>query len=475
MRHLQRSCSKAPRKAEKYEFDFERPGEVISETAFEGEDGIVMRYALDDAEINGQLGALLPAHLADLIDIAVAVYMADRLAVRGATDQSSDWHRTVQLNIPVRLIDLWQRADVQHGLSTALEFLTEDDWRLRFCQRPASFLRVAESQQPLFPDQFAGPVHVSLLSGGLDSFVGTAAAIAHNPHSHFVCVSGVANQRHGDRQRQQVRSLKNLHPLSLTHIRVACWLKDADEVRQEPTRRTRGFLFLALGAVAALAARADRLWLYENGIGALNLPFARTELGVTTSRSVHPKTLDLMGALVSLVSGSAFTIRNGSVLQTKAQMCSDPAISPVFDTIPATFSCDSFPLRRQGASQCGVCTSCLLRRLALFNAGLQDRDSRDYQHDVYSPDALDERHLRGAFEMDWQVARLAAALGQEDAWLGLLSEFPSVSLAQQSLARQLALPASVVADRLVGLYRRHCDEWCRFPGSLLAQLGRKAA
>lgn len=23
--------------------------------------------------------------------------------------------------------------------------------------------------------------------------------------------------------------------------------------------------------------------------------------------------------------------------------------------------------------------------------------------------------------------------------------------------------------------RRHCDEWCRFPGSLLAQLGRKAA
>lgn len=58
---------------------------------------------------------------------------------------------------------------------------------------------------------------------------------------------------------------------------------------------------------------------------------------------------------------------------------------------------------------------------------------------------------------------------------GLLSEFPSVSLAQQSLARQLVLPASVVAGRLVGLSRRHCGEWCRFPGSLLAQLGRKAA
>lgn len=475
MRHLRRPCNKAPRNGEQYEFDFGRPGEVNYATAFEGEDGIVMRYALDDAEINGQLGALLPSHLADLIDVAVAVYMADRLAVRGALERSSDWHRTVQLTIPVRRVELWQREDVQHGLLEALEFLTEDDWHLRFCQRPASLPRVAESQQHLFPDQFSGPVHVSLLSGGLDSFVGTAGAVARDPQSHFVCVSGVANQRHGDRQRQEVRSLKNLHPLSLTHIRVACWLKDADEVRQEPTRRTRGFLFLALGAVAALAARADRLWLYENGIGALNLPFTSTELGVTTSRSVHPKTLDLMGTLVSLVSGVAFTIRNACVLQTKAQMCSDSAIGSVIDTIRATFSCDGFPLRRHGASQCGVCTSCLLRRMALFNAGLRDQESRDYRYDVYSPGALDERHLRGAFEMDWQVARLGAALRQEDAWLGLVSEFPSLAVAQQSLAAQLVLPASVVADRLVGLYRRHCDEWRRFPGSSLAQLGRKAA
>lgn len=471
---LRRPCDKV-RQMEQYDFDFGRPGELNYAPAFDGEDGITMRYALDDSAINGQLGALLPAHLADLIDIAVAVYMGDRLAVRGGPDHASEWHRSLHVTIPVRCVDLWNRADLRRALNQVLEFLTEDDWQLSFCQRPSSFARVAESQQHLFPNPFTGPVHVSLLSGGLDSFVGTAGAIARDPQSHFVCVSGVTNGRQGDRQNQQVRRLRTLRPASLTHVRVACWLKDADEVRQEPTRRTRGFLFLALGAAAALSARVCRLRLFENGIGALNLPFTRAELGVTTSRSVHPKTLDLMGMLVSLVADREFTVQNSAVLQTKAQMCSDPAIRSVLATIPVTFSCDRFPLRRRGASQCGVCTSCLLRRMALFNAGLRHEDITDYRYDVHSTAALDERHLRGVWEMHWQVARLAATLQQENVWLGLVREFPSITVAQHALAQQLALPASVVADRLIALYRRHCAEWCRFPASSLAQLHRKAA
>lgn len=433
-----------------------------------------MHYGLDDAEISGQLGAVLPAHLADLIDIAVATYMSDRLAVRGA--DSSDWHRSVQVTIPVRRIDLWNSPEMQHALAGVLEFLTEDDWRLRFCQRLSQFPRVAETQRHLFGDQFAGPVRVSLFSGGLDSFAGTAAAIASEPQSHFVCVSGVTNQRQGERQRQQIRCLKRLQPASLTHVRMACWLKRADEVRQEPTRRTRGFLFLALGAVAALSARADRLTLYENGIGALNLPYGSAELGVMTSRSVHPQTLDRMGALISLLAGHEFTIRNEAVLQTKAMMCADPALRSLLDAILLTFSCDAFPLRRKGPSQCGVCTSCLLRRLALLNANLQHNDTEGYRYDVYAPaNLLSDRHQRGALKMHWQVARLSAALSQDNAWAGLVREFPGLAVAHQSLVGQLALPAANVAEELVSLYRHHCEEWNRFPPSSWVPSQRKAA
>ena len=472
MSHLH--SNKGLQNPDQYAFDFGRPGGANYATAFEGKDGLIMHYGLDDAEISGQLGAVLPAHLADLIDIAVATYMSDRLAVRGA--DASDWHRSVQVTIPVRRIDLWNSPEMQDALAGVLEFLTEDEWRLRFCQRPSQFPRVAETQRHLFGDQFAGPVRVSLFSGGLDSFAGTAAAIASEPQSHFVCVSGVTNQRQGERQRQQIRCLKRLQPASLTHVRMACWLKRADEVRQEPTRRTRGFLFLALGAVAALSARADRLMLYENGIGALNLPYGSAELGVMTSRSVHPQTLDRMGALISLLAGHEFTIRNGAVLQTKAMMCADPALRSLLDAIPLTFSCDAFPLRRKGPSQCGVCTSCLLRRLALLNANLQHNDTEGYRYDVYAPaNLLSDRHQRGALEMQWQVARLSAALSQDNAWAGLVREFPGLAVAHQSLVGQLALPAANVAEELVSLYRHHCEEWNRFPPSSWVPSQRKAA
>ena len=148
----------------------------------------------------------------------------------------------------------------------------------------------------------------------------------------------------------------------------------------------------------------------------------------------------------------------------------------VLDAIPLTFSCDAFPLRRKGASQCGVCTSCLLRRLALLNADLQHRDMDGYRYDVYAPgDLLSDRHQRGAFEMHWQVARLTAALSQDNAWAGLVREFPGLAVAHQSLVGQLGLPASCVAEELVSLYRHHCEEWNRFPPSSWVPSQRKAA
>lgn len=469
MPHLR--CS---HEAEQFAFDFGEPCRYA--TAFEDEDGLVMRYGLDDGEINERLGAILPGRLADLLDIAVAIYMSDRLALRGGPSQP-DWRRTLAIQIPVRHIELWRRQDVQESLHDVLSSLTQDDWDIRFCQRPTGFRRVAESQQQLFSNHVSGvPLHVSLLSGGLDSFVGTAAAIGREPAQDYVCVSGVPNHRQGERQREQVKILRSLSPRSLTHVRVACWLQDASEVRQEPTRRTRGFLFLALGAAAALTAGTEALWLYENGVGALNLPFADGEIGVSTSRSVHPGTLRRMGALVSLVAGSPFTIRNGSVLQTKAQICADPRLTPVRNGIPRTFSCDAFPLRQRGASQCGVCTSCLLRRMALWNAGLGEYDALGYRYDVCSPAlALGVRQARGLSEMDWQVARLASAVGQPDPWRALVNEFPSLVEAQHSLVGHLDLSAAAVAGQLVELYRRHCEEWRRFPGALLAMIRREAA
>jgi 7-cyano-7-deazaguanine synthase in queuosine biosynthesis len=461
MRRLRPPSNNTCAPERQYQFNFDQPGVGYS-TAFEDDKGLVMQYALDDSKLNSQLGAMLPARIADLIDIAAAVYISDRRAVRCTRGPVPTWRRSIGLTIPVRCREFWDRPTVGDTLTGVLQHLTEDDWRVRFCERRAASVRLAESQHHLFPQPFDGPVHVSLLSGGLDSFAGIAAAIALNPLAHYVCVSGVANHRQEERQRHEMRFLRQLKPASLTHVRVPCWLHHAEEVPQEPTRRTRGFLFLALGAVAALAAGTDRLWLFENGVGALNLSFTRAEPGVMTTRAVHPRTLNLMGAFISLIADKEFTIANEAVFSTKAQMCAAPAIQPVIGGIPVTFSCDGFPLRRQGPTQCGVCTSCLLRRLALFNAGVAEDAGSAYRYDVQSSQPLDERHSRGFREMDWQVARLTDALRREDPWMGLVDEFPRIVEAQEALSEQHGLPVSTVAERLVSLYRCHCEEWRRF-------------
>lgn len=59
--------------------------------------------------------------------------------------------------------------------------------------------------------------------------------------------------------------------------------------------------------------------------------------------------------------------------------------------------------------------------------------------------------------------------------MGLVNEFPCVVVAQQALARQLDFPAAVVAEQLVGLYRRHCEEWSRFPAANSARVRKEAA
>lgn len=458
-----------------WSFDFSRPGEVVYGTAFEDELGITMQYGLDDSQINRHLGTILPSTLADLIDVAVAVHVSDRLAVRRRRKQGSECRREIKLVVPVRNTALWRRDETGCLLRELLEFLTEDEWSIDFCQRPNS-VRTAESQQHLFSARFDGPVHVGLFSGGLDSFAGTAAVIGQHPDTHFVCVSGVPNQRHGERQRKQVACLKKLKPASLTHVRVACWLRRSDEVEQEPTRRTRGFLFLALGAASVFCAEADCLWLYENGIGSVNLPYQRAEIGVSTARSVHPHTLNLMASFASVIADREFTIRNGSVFETKAQMCTDKSVQRVAEAIRETFSCDGFPLRKRGSAQCGVCTSCLLRRMALYHAGFSTLDREGYRDDVYSASFNPGiRGQRGMYEMNWQVARLKAGLVQPDPWLGLVSEFPDIVAAQQAICRQLGVAPDLAADRLVQLYRRHCDEWTRFPAASLAETQRKAA
>jgi len=96
---------------------------------------------------------------------------------------------------------------------------------------------------------------------------------------------------------------------------------------------------------AALSAGTGHLYLYENGVGAINLPYERTPVGIPNSRSVHPRTLLLVSNFIQALTGRQFNIENPCVFQTKAEMCVHPAVQLMARSIPTTFSCDGFPVQ----------------------------------------------------------------------------------------------------------------------------------
>jgi 7-cyano-7-deazaguanine synthase in queuosine biosynthesis len=433
-----------------------------------------MHYYVNDDAVSKLLGSSLDAVSADLVDVAAAIHIADRLAVREHR-APEEWKRQFKIQVPVRCLSDWRRNEVAESLGDVLSFLTGDEWDVQFSSPPAR-PRFSEQQSPLFAVDPTEPIRVNLFSGGLDSFAGNVVALAENPEVHYVCVSATPNRRQESYQRDQLRSLRLQPCRSLTHIRIPCWLKSASKVPQEPTRRTRGILFLALGAITALSAGTDHLYLYENGVGAINLPFESTPVGVPNSRSVHPTTLLLVSRFIQALTGSQFTIINPCVFQTKAEMCAHPAVETMASSIPKTFSCDGFPVQRSGLPQCGLCTSCILRRLALENSGLHGADGGGYACDLYNANqTITRRRLKGLAAMDWQVERLRQAFTGNAGWSPLMAEFPELRQSCATLVKQTGDTDEIVQNRLERLYRRHCDEWKNFPPRQWMLPQRKAA
>jgi hypothetical protein len=129
---------------------------------------------LDGRAVISRLAAELPPIAADLMEIAATVFAVDQQVPRPRgrdLDIHSTWAREIQVEIPVRLPELWH----EHGgrLANLLAWLTDDIWVLTFTARSGALGPLDASQGFLFDAIPDGAVPV-LFSGGLDSGVGLA-------------------------------------------------------------------------------------------------------------------------------------------------------------------------------------------------------------------------------------------------------------------------------------------------------------
>lgn len=312
----------------------------------------------------------------DLLRLAVAVYGADKVALRKeATDR---WTRSLDLRIPVSDPERWRAG--ADGFKGALRFLTNDRWNLRFRRDDE---QVAPSQQ-LFPADA-----VCLFSGGLDSLTG---AIDLLEKGHRVVLVGHYDSN--PLRPRQVRLFERLrdHYGAERVFHRPFYLRAAGATEQqarplpsgrEPTTRSRSFLFISAASVVASAHGLDRIYMPENGYIGLNIPLEASRLGACSTRTTHPHFMERLGAAFDDV-GIAITIENPFRLKTKAEVLSGCRNQDLLTSlIEETVSCAHPEVgrwAREGYRNCGYCYPCLMRRVSLFGLGADDAST--YRVDV---------------------------------------------------------------------------------------------
>ena len=418
----------------------------------------------------------LPYRAADLLDVLGAVYAADRWSKRCFKGVATG-QRRICIRIPVRELGLWTSPELTTRLRELLSWVSEDVWTLEFARR-IPVLEQASIQGFLMDIPVKPPVAVSLFSGGLDSLAGLAQHAMNSPGGSRILVSGRTHNRLAYQQNIQVRLIKSACRRGLPvdsgdvrHVPFPFGIDADDNLHEEKSQRTRALLFLAFGSITALQAQTDTLYVFENGVGALNLPLNATQLGTDNYRGVHPRTLGMAEALFESILGETIHIENPYMFVTKADMCRSLPVTSLADIVQETVSCDGYPLRLPKQAQCGVCTSCLLRRQALFCAGLTEHDPGGaYRYDIFKGlRNLSTKEGHGFGVMSEQVSRLDGCLASDQPWQKLTVAYPELA---RTLVQLTGQPGAATQEDLaagfVGLFRTYVQEWKSFASEVVA-------
>lgn len=306
--------------------------------------------------------------VADLVHLAAGAYMTDRCSRRGVR-----FRRDLTLKVAVLAPDLW-RNDLLDAIADLLGWLTGDTWNVSVIPAPDTDL-----PEPLASDGTTGPV--SLLSGGLDSFLGAIDLLQSDQHPEFVGHKDTATSVKHAQTAVGGWLKRNFTPVP-SYSRFA--LSQVGS-RAEPSSRTRSLLFLSLGVAAAVSSGSTSLIVPENGYTGINLQLRPNRGGALSTRSTHPDTFHRFGQVLDAL-GIGITVANPFQWMTKGEaMTMVAATSPPSgweDTAALTLSCSKIDGNWFGASpnyNCGLCVPCMVRRSTFLKAGIPDKTTYVFQ------------------------------------------------------------------------------------------------
>ncbi|MCT7979060.1 7-cyano-7-deazaguanine synthase [Laspinema olomoucense] len=405
-----------------------------------------------DQEFQYRVQAEFPAIVADLVDLAVAIHASDRLAPQNLSEKSRHLH----IVLPVRHPELLSAEPFRSKLEDLLEWTTGSEWAFEFQKRTVSG-RIVERQQilPMVPEG----CEVALWSGGLDALAGLYTRMKMYPERPFVLFGSGSNDSTYARQKQVAKKVQSIFPNRCHLVLAPIRLNDSREVPKNKITRARGVVFTLLGAACAYLLGRRILSVYENGIGAINLPYRASAVGLDHSRSVHPLTLLMVSEVVSELFGEKFQVKNPFLFSTKAEMCQALATDGKSDLASLTISCDSPHRKPEQPTQCGYCSSCILRKQALAAAKIEDKSRYILPHGERPSEdpSLMFRHMLAQLST---FRRLLSTSNEiEIRWEALRRKFPELDDIVDRASEVEGLSPVNMQSRLIRLYWTYVSEW----------------
>lgn len=310
----------------------------------------------------------------DFYRIALAVYISDLNFKRTRKLPN----RTIRILISVSDRKLWTLH--KQSLEGVLYQLSGDNFVFYFVQGKRA-KRQFEVVNEAEPDNV-----VSLFSGGLDSLAGVSWLTERGLKP--ILVSHSSQTKVTSLQWYLASRLERLLGNDVQFHQINAVRIGRRLIPKEGSQRLRSFLYLTLGCIFALQRGISRLYIFENGILALNIPISNSRIFLNT-RTAHPAFLNMYKDLVSKIFDVEFDVINPFLEKTKAETVSLLNKSGFRDLIRNTISCsrltalimDRRHIPISKVWHCGVCLPCVLRRIAINASDLSAFDV-NYADDI---------------------------------------------------------------------------------------------
>jgi queuosine biosynthesis protein QueC len=383
----------------------------------------------------------------DLLNLASAVFAADRGAPRG---EREDYSRELELTVPVvnaaRLLPLLPQVEA------ILRFLSDDVWTIHLPQKAGE----PEEQFTLGEPQS----RTLLFSGGLDSFA-AAVEFGRGPTPLQLVSHRTRNQVTDTAQRLLMQQLAG-GGYNVQHHQYFVSSTDGGPTPfdhdAENSQRTRSFMFLVLGGlVARRTGGFEIMYLAENGQMAIHLPLTVARIGAFSTHTAHPTVVMEMERFLREALQAPVRIENPYLYRTKREVA-EVVTNGLPGAVAETTSCWRNARLPVGIGHCGDCIPCQIRRIALEFTGTDPtRYARNLWVEPIGQLGPDDTGRRNVVELTEFIYRFRTESDES-----LLSAFPEL------------LSEDFDGVAALGMYRRFAGEahtvLARYPalGELLA-------